>query len=164
MNGNQFYLQAALWSQVIASILFMGVLVWLWVRYFQPAILVAQERYNRQIAEAERHRDEAKAMLDLLRSEIEGASRDAALIRERASAQAAREYEASVEEARESGERSLQNARGELARARAAATHRLRDEILSQALEQARTIASDRIDPATNSRLVDRFVASLGSR
>jgi F0F1-type ATP synthase membrane subunit b/b' len=160
----QFYVQAALWSQVIAAVLFIGVLVWLWARFFQPAILAAQERYNKQIAQAERHRDEARATLELLRGEIDGASRDAELIRERAAAQAAREYDAAIAEARESGERAIANAGGELSRARASARERLSDEMLTEALARARSVAAQRVTIATDARLVSRFVASLERR
>lgn len=156
-----FYVQAAEWSQVVAAVLFMCVLLWLWFKFIQPAILAAQDRYNKQIAEAERHRDEAKAMLDMLRTEIEGSAHDAELIKERAAAQADREYEAAMAEAREAGERALDNARGELERARAAARERLRDELLAKALDRARSEALRRVDAPTNARLVDRFVASL---
>ncbi|MBV8148032.1 MAG: hypothetical protein JO092_02940, partial [Candidatus Eremiobacteraeota bacterium] len=133
-------------------------------RFFQPAILTAQERYNKQIAQAELHRDEAKATLDLLRAQIEGAARDAELIRERATAQAAREYDATLADARETGERAVTNARGELSRALAAARERLADEMLSQALLRARAIASENVDAATDARLIDRFAASLERR
>ncbi len=85
-------------------------LVWLWIKFIQPAIVAAQQNKNKQIAEAERHRDEAKATLESLRTEIEGAQRDADLIRQRAEDQAKREAEAIVSEAREAGERSLRNA------------------------------------------------------
>jgi ATP synthase F0 subunit b len=164
VSPSQFYIEAALWSQVIAAMLFLGVLGWLWVRFFQPAILAAQDRYNKQIAQAERHRDEAKATLELLRGEINGASRDAKLIRERAAAQAAREYDAALSEAREAGERAVSNARGELERARATARQRLRDLMLSGALAHARTLAAKRVDAQTDARLVDRFVTSLERR
>jgi F-type H+-transporting ATPase subunit b len=158
---DSFYVLAALWSQVVASILFIVVLAWLWVKFIQPAIMAAQERYNKQIAEAERHRDEAKATLDLLKAEVNGASHDADLIKERADAHAQREYDGAVTEAKEAGERALANARGELERARAAAREQLRDELLDKALASARAEAQRRIDAPANARLVDSFVASL---
>jgi len=64
------YQSIAQWSQVASSVLFLGVLVWLWIRYIQPAVLAAQAAQNARIAEAERHRDEAKAALDGLQREI----------------------------------------------------------------------------------------------
>jgi F0F1-type ATP synthase membrane subunit b/b' len=161
MSQNAFYIQVAIWSQVVSSALFMCVLAWLWFKFIQPAIMAAQERYNKQIAEAERHRDEAKAMLDLLRTQTDGAAHDAQLIRTRSEAQATREHDATVAEAREAGERAVRNAQGEFDRAVAAARVRLRVELLDKALDRARKEASQRVDSALNSQLVDRFVGSL---
>jgi F0F1-type ATP synthase membrane subunit b/b' len=158
---SQFYIQVAIWSQVISSILFFGVLVWLWVRFIQPAVLAAQDNSNRQIAEAERHRDEAKAALDVLGGEIDGAKRDAELIVARATAQAEREYAASIAEANDMGERALRNAGGELDRARASARDQLRVELLDRALAQARTEAARRVDATMNAALVGRFTSEL---
>ncbi len=164
MSEARFYVHVALWSQVAASILFVAVLVWLWVRFIQPAILAAQDRANKQIAEAERHRDEANAMLDLLQGQLSGAARDADAIKDRAKAQAEREYEAAVAEAKEAGERALASASGELPRARSAARERLRVELLDKALARARSDAKGRVDAGTNTRLVDQFLASLERR
>jgi F0F1-type ATP synthase membrane subunit b/b' len=161
VNHDSVYVQIAVWSQVLSSALFLCVLAWLWFKFIEPAIMAAQERYNKQIAEAERHRDEAKATLDLLKNEIDGAAQDAELIKRRADAQAAREYEATVIETREAGERAVRNARAEFARALAAARDRLRIELLDKALVQARRDATQRVDAALNGRLVDRFVGSL---
>ena len=156
-----FYVEVAIYSQVISAFLFMGVLVWLWFKFILPAVLAAQARTNASIADAEAHRDEAKATLDTLKTEINGASRDSKLIHERAAAQAQHEYDAAIAEAQQAGDRALRNAQGELDRARAAARERLRDEMLSKALERAREEATRRIDEPTNTRLVDRFVSSL---
>lgn len=161
MSDPQFYVRIALWSQVVAAVLFIGFLVWLWTKYLQPAVMAAQERQNKQIAEAERHRDEAKAMLDVLRTQITGAAHDADAIKQRAAAQAKREYDAAVAEATDAGERALANAKGELERARASARDQLRHEILDSALLQARQDAERRVDAPTNARLVNDFLGSL---
>lgn len=161
MNQDAFYVEAALWSQVVSAVLFLGVLGWLWFKYLQPAILTAQERHNKQIAQAERHRDEAKATLEMLRNEIGGAQRDAELIRERAEAQAQREHAATVAEARDAGERAVHGAQGEFARALAAARDRLRVEMLEKALARAREDAALRVDERANTEIVDRFVTTL---
>jgi hypothetical protein len=73
----QLYVQIAVWSQVVSSIVFIAVLVYMWFRFLLPVFLAAQERSNAQIAEAERHRDEVKAALQALNEEIEIARRDA---------------------------------------------------------------------------------------
>jgi F-type H+-transporting ATPase subunit b len=155
------YEQIAKWSDIISAILFLAVMVWLWMKYIAPAVLAAQENTNRQLAEAERHRDEAKAALELLRQEIEGAKRDAQLIHERAARQAGHEAEATIVDAKAAGERALRNAQGELDRARAAAREALREELAAKALDLARKEAQTRVDGSVNTQLVDRFVASL---
>ena len=70
---NDLYISIAIWSQVISSVVFLAALVYMWSRWILPVVMTAQDRSNRQIAEAERHRDEAKAALQTLREDIEGA-------------------------------------------------------------------------------------------
>jgi F0F1-type ATP synthase membrane subunit b/b' len=154
----------ATWSQVISAILFLAVMIWLWIKFIQPAVLAAQEAHNRQIAEAERHRDEAKSALEALRSEINGAGRDAGAIRQRATDQATREREAAVAEATSAGDRAVRSAQGELDRARAAAREQLRTELLDKALVLAREEAETRVDAKLNAQLIVRFVSSLERR
>lgn len=158
------YEEIAKWSDIVSAILFIAVLVWLWVKFIQPAIVAAQQNKNKQLAEAERHRDEAKAALEALRTEIAGAERDAAMIRQRAEEQAKREAEAIVAETRETGERTLRSAQGELTRARAAARDSLRDQFAEAALALARKEAAARVDSGMNAKLVERFVTSLSNR
>jgi F-type H+-transporting ATPase subunit b len=155
------YEEIAKWSDILSAISFLAVLVYLWFKYIQPAVLAAQAKSNELIQVAERHRDEAKGAIEALTRELEGAQRDAGLIRERATGQAQREAEALVAEAKTSGERALHNAQGELARARAAARQQLRDELAEQALDLARSQAQQRVDGALNVKLVHAFVASL---
>ena len=151
----------AMWSQVVSSIAFLFVLAWLWNRFVQPAVIAAQESNNRSIAEGERHRDEAKAKVEELRAGIGDAQRDADLIRKRGEDAAKREYDASVADATESGERTLRNARGELDRALTGARERLRQDLVGKAFALARGDAERGMDRAVNERLVEEFVASL---
>ncbi|HEY9086433.1 MAG TPA: hypothetical protein VIN40_10945 [Candidatus Tyrphobacter sp.] len=163
MNQEQTYLQIAIWSQVVSAVVFMAALIYIWGRWLQPTVLAAQERSNRQIAEAERHRDDAEAALTALRAEIENAHADADLIRARANTYAEHERQAALAEAAEAGERALRNARAELDRARAAARLRLRVELADKALAVARSDAERRIDARGNARLVEHFLATLES-
>lgn len=161
------YEAIALWSQILSAILFIIALVWIWIKFIQPAVIVAQQNANSQLAEAERHRDEAKAQLESLRGEIDKAQGDATAIRQRVEAQAKAECEAILTEARRAGEHSISNAHGELARSRVAARERLRDELLDQALTLARTQAQQRVDERVNRELVSSFLSTLehgGSR
>lgn len=161
MSQDQLYLEIAVWSQALSSILFLGVLVFIWYRWVLPTVMSAQEHSNRQIAEAERHRDEVKGALDSLREEIAGAQRDAALIAQRAELHAARERESMVNETTQAGERALQEALGELDRAREAARRRLRDDLVAKALTIARGKAAARVGPGLDARLIEHFVDSL---
>lgn len=155
------YAAIAEWSQVASALLFMAALVWLWVKFIQPAVLTAQAAQNARINEAERHRDEAKAALEDLQREIGTAQQDAVAIKDRIAAQIAAEREIVLREAREAGERALRDAEGELARARSAARVRLRDELLEKALGLARQDAARRIDAAADKKLAASFVRSL---
>jgi F0F1-type ATP synthase membrane subunit b/b' len=157
----QLYLEIAVWSQVVSSIVFIAVLVWMWFRWLLPVFLSAQERSNRQIAEAERHREDVKAALEALHSEIESARHDAELIVQRAADHGEHERQALVREAEDAGERALLDAGKEIDRARAAARRRLRDELLDRALRLAREDATGRIGPSTDARLIDGLVGSL---
>lgn len=155
------YQAIAEWSQVASAVLFLGVLVWLWVKFIQPAVLAAQAAQNARINEAERHRDEARAALDGLQREIGTAQQDAEAIKDRVAALVTAEREAVLREAREAGERALRDAEGELARARAAARVQLRDELVEKALRLARENAARRIDAAADKKLASSFVQSL---
>lgn len=161
MSDERLYFEIALWSQVASSILFIAALVFIWNKWIKPVVLGAQAHSNAQIAQSERHRDEAKEALVTLREEIDTARRDAELIGQRAEVHAQREREAMLKDATDTGERALRDAGGELERARAAARLRLRDELLERALEIARHDAVQRVGPAVDSRLVERFVGSL---
>ncbi len=83
MNDLQFYIKIAIWSQVVSSVVFFGVLAYIWSRWIYPVVMTAQERSNRQIAKAEHHRDEAKDALETLRQENQTAHHDAELIAQR---------------------------------------------------------------------------------
>ena len=155
------YDEIAKWSQVISALVFYVVLVWMWFKFLAPALKTAQENQNKVITEAERHRDEAKAALEALRHDIDGAKQDAKLIRARADEQARGEATAIVDEARLSGERALRNAQGEIARARAEGRDALRAAFAEKALELARKDAQARVDANVNVKLVNAFTASL---
>jgi F0F1-type ATP synthase membrane subunit b/b' len=161
MSQAQFYLQIAQWSQVVSSIVFIGALVFMWFRWLMPVFLAAQERSNRQIAEAERHRDEVKGALDALREDIESARHDAELIERRADARAQHEREALLKETVEAGERTLADAGRELERARTAARLLLRDEIVGKALALARENAGRLATAQVDSRFVQEFSGAL---
>ncbi len=151
----------AFWSQIAGFVLFVVFLIWAAGKWIAPAITAAQKASNERIAQAERHRDEMTAALESLRHEIDGAKRDAQTIIERAKERAQHERDAIVAEAREAGARMVQNAEGELARARNAARERMREDLADKALAIARQSAMQRIDANVNSLLMKEFLGSL---
>lgn len=159
--SSQFYLTIAIWSQIVSSVVFLGALIFMWLRWILPAVVAAQERSNKQIAEAERHRDEVKAALEMLRREVETAHHDADLIEQRVAARVEHERQAVLEETTQAGERTLEDARREFDRALAAGRQRLRDDLVARALGLAREDATRLADPALDARFVDRFTGSL---
>lgn len=163
MSDAQLYVKIALYSQIVSAIVFIAVLIYMWLRWILPVVMSAQERSNKQIAEAERHRDEARDALTTLRGEIDGARRDAGLIVERAEVHARHEREATLAQATTAGQRQIREAEGELDRARGVARQRLRDAMIAGALQLARTEAPERLGAAGERRLVDAVVGSLES-
>jgi len=161
VSQEQLYLEISIWSQAVSSILFIAALVFIWYRWLWPVLLAAQAQSNRQIAEAERHRDEVKGALESLRGEIESARHDSTLIAQRAELHAQRDRESLLSETTEAGERALSDAAGELERSREEARRRLRDELVSQALTIARGAAAARVGPSLDTGLIQRFVDSL---
>lgn len=155
------YQLIAFWSQIASFVLFALIFVWAWRKWFVPSIETAQKASNERIALAERHRDEMKAALEVLRQQIEGARHDAQALRERAAGLAQHEAEATIADAKAAAERAVRNAEGELARARAAAQVRFRDRLAGRALEIAKRQAAQRVDAGMNAKLVDDFVATL---
>ena len=161
MSDAHLYLKIALYSQVVSAIVFIAVLIYMWVRWILPVVMAAQDRSNKQIADSERHRDEARDALTALHGDIDGARRDAGLIVERAEVHARHEREATLAEATAAGERQIRDAAGELERARGVARQRLRDAMIAGALQIARAEAPGRLGAAGERRLVDAVVGSL---
>jgi F-type H+-transporting ATPase subunit b len=159
------YEAIAVWSQVVASMLFIAVLAYLWIRFIAPAVLTAQVHRNAQLADAEQRRDAARSEAEAAQKELAAAATDAAAIAARAQADATRLHEHLIAEARAEGERLVKNAGGELDRSRLAARSEFRDALIAKALEIARG-ASASLDPATERKLVEETVetADRGAR
>jgi F-type H+-transporting ATPase subunit b len=155
-----FYDALATWSQVVGSIAFIIVLVWLFVRFVVPAVAASQERKNAELAEAERRRDAAGEAVEAARREVETASGEAAAILQRVDGDVVRERELILREARAEGERVMRNAEGELGRARMAARDRVRAELVAQALRIAREAAAG-VGSADNDRIVAGIVNQI---
>jgi F-type H+-transporting ATPase subunit b len=151
----------AFWSQIAGFVLFAIFVVWGWSKWLTPAIAASQRASNERIALAERRRDEMQAALKLLDGEIEGARRDAEAMKVRVAERARLDGEQIIAEAKESGERTVRNAQGELGRAREAARADLREQLASRALEIARGEAASQLDAAGDARIVSEFIGLI---
>jgi F0F1-type ATP synthase membrane subunit b/b' len=152
-----FYESLAVWSQIVASVLFIVALVVLWVKFIAPAVLAAQARKNADLLESERRRDEARARAEKAQAGIAAADADVLAIKERAEGDARRIHDKIILDGIAEGTHLMQNAEGELERSRVAARDQLRTDLLEKAMAIARESAS-RLDAKTNERLVGEAV------
>jgi F0F1-type ATP synthase membrane subunit b/b' len=157
--SDAFYESVAVWSQIVASVLFIVALVVLWQRYIAPAVLASQARKNAELLEAEKRRDDARAAVEEAQAELTRADGDVRTIAQRAEADAARIRAKILADAQIEGERLLRGAEGELERARAGAREQFRADLLERAMQIARE-AAVRVDDGTNRRLVGDTVES----
>jgi F0F1-type ATP synthase membrane subunit b/b' len=157
--SDAFYESVAVYSQVVASILFIIVMVILWVRLIAPAVVASQARKNAELQDSEARRNAARDEIDAAQREVSIAEEQARSIAARAQADAHRISEKIVSDANAEGARLLKNAEGELERSRAAAKDALRTELLEKAIAIARGSAAN-LDAATDKRLVDDAVAT----
>ncbi len=164
MSGG-LYEQIAVGSQVVAAVLFIIVLVYLWRRFLAPAVTAAQARKNAELVESEARRDAAQAEIAVAQREAALAEQEALAIEQRGRVDAERIREQIVEAGRAESDRVVRYAEGELHRGRGAARERLRAELLEKAVEIARTAALD-VDAETDRRLVSETVdvADRGGR
>jgi F0F1-type ATP synthase membrane subunit b/b' len=156
---DEFYESVAVWSQIVASGLFIVALVVIWQRYIGPAVLAAQARKNADLLEAEKRRDEARTAVEDAQAELNRAEGDVRTIAQRADADAARIRAKILADAQIEGERLLRGAEGELERARTGAREQFRADLLERAMQIARE-AAVRLDDGTNRRLVGDTVES----
>lgn len=155
------YEAIALWSQVVAAVVFAIFVVWSFNKFITPAIAAATAAKNEEIAANERRRDDAVKAVELARSEVVEADSDARHIGERIQADAQREAVKIVADAKAEGERIVRNAGAELERARLAARDHLRVEMIEKALNLARERAQAQIDDDANEALVGKFIDEL---
>ena len=155
------YEAVALWSQVVAAVLFAAIVIWGFHKFLSPAINAATATKNEEIRALERRRDDAKQSVEAALTEVGNDEGDAQRIRERIERDGEREAGALVSEAKAEAERLVRNANGELDRARLAARDKLRIELIEKALNLAHRQAAERIDERANQALVRRFIDEL---
>jgi F0F1-type ATP synthase membrane subunit b/b' len=155
------YEAIAQYSEVIGGFAFVIVAVWLFRKFVLPAVRSGEVSRNLDLVNAERRREALREDVAKARGEVEAADRDALAIASRAEDDARHEREAIVSDGRREATRLLQNAQGELERARLAARDRLRIDFIEAALKRARELAAHELSDAGNARLVTKTVDDL---
>lgn len=158
-----FWERVAQWSEIIGGLAFIVVAIWMFRKWVLPFIVRTTERKNAEILDAEKYRDELRGRVEVAHGKIAEADREAVDIGSRAVNDAQLEHEAILNDGRRQGTLLLQNANGELERARFAARTKLRIEFIEKALVRAREIARERVDDSVNAQLVRRTVDELTS-
>jgi F0F1-type ATP synthase membrane subunit b/b' len=151
----------AQYSEIVGGFAFVIVAIVLFRKFVLPAVRAGETARNSDLVNAEHRRDDLREDAADARGEVEAADRDALAIAARAEADARHTRETIVEDARREGLRLLQNARGELDRARIAGRDQLRIEFIERALNRARALAAAQLSDDGNARLVAKTVADL---
>ncbi|MGH7714975.1 MAG: ATP synthase F0 subunit B, partial [Vulcanimicrobiaceae bacterium] len=140
------YEAIALWSQIVAAVVFAALIVIGFMRFLTPTIARMTAAKNDEIRESEKRRDEAVERVQAARSEIAEATTDAARIKEHIERDARREAAIIVATAHSEAQRLVRNAHADYERSRASARDRLRIEMIDKALAAARKTVLARVD------------------
>jgi F0F1-type ATP synthase membrane subunit b/b' len=159
-----FYEQLAVWSQVLGSVAFIAVLVYVFQRFLIPAVIASQGRKNAELVEAEHRRDAAKQDVAIARRELDGVEEEVKTLRVRAAVDSRRERERILAGATAEGKQLVTVAEGELDRGRAAAREAFRVALLDKALHIARRSAVESIDAEKNRALVSGVMYAVDHR
>jgi len=155
------YEAIAQYSEVIGGFAFVIVAVWLFRKFVLPAVRSGEVARNLDLVNAERRREALRDEVAKARGEVEAADRDVLAIAARAEDDARHERETIVADGRREATRLLQNAQGELERARIAARDQLRIAFIERALNRARELAALELSDAGDARLVAKTVDDL---
>lgn len=151
----------ALWSQVVAAVVFAALIVTGFIRFLTPTIARMTAAKNDEIRENEKQRDDAVQRAREARAEISEATSDAGRIKENIERDARREAAIIVATAHSEAQRLVHNAHAEYERSRVSARDRLRIEMIDKALAAARKTVLARIDEKAEATLVGRFIDEL---
>jgi F-type H+-transporting ATPase subunit b len=151
----------ALWSQVIAAVVFAGLIVYGFMRLLTPSIARMTATKNDEIRENEKRRNDAVERVAAARAEIAEAATDGARIKEHIERDARREAAIIVATAHSEAQRLVRNAHADYERSRVASRDRLRIEMIDKALAVARKTVLGRIDEKAEATLVSRFIDEL---
>lgn len=154
------------WSELIASIVFMLLLLGLFIKWVSPRF---EKTYSERaeaieggIERAEKAQAEAQAALEKYQAQLADARGEAAQIKEQAKAEGAQIIAETREQAQAEANRIVANAHSQLEAERNQAVTQLRSEIGGLATDLAGRIVGESLnDDERAHRTIDRFIADL---
>ncbi len=153
---------------VIWTLVVFGLLLLVLRRSAWPVLLSAvrerERRLEQQIAEAERNRAEAAALLERHKQLLAAAHAEAQELLNRAKAVAEKERAALLAKAREEYEQLLTRARKDIGEEREKALLELRREAVELTIAATSRLLEAKLDSEANRRLVTEYLATLEQR
>ena len=150
---------------VIWTLVVFGLLLYVLKRNAWPVLLAAvrerEQRLERQLAEAEKNRAEAAALLEEHKRLLAAAKGEAQEILNKAKTVAEKERATLLAKAREEYERLLARARKEIDEEKEKALLALRREAVDLSIAAAAKLLDANLDTEANRRLVTEYLASL---
>jgi len=150
---------------VIWTLVVFGLLLYVLKRNAWPVLLAAvrerEQKLERQLAEAEKNRAEAAALLEEHKRLLAAAKGEAQEILNKAKTVAEKERATLLAKAREEYERLLTRARKEIDEEKEKALLALRQEAVDLSIAAAAKLLDANLDTEANRRLVTEYLASL---
>src|ERR1051325_1175473 len=150
---------------VIWTLVVFGLLLYVLRRSAWPVLLAAvrerEQKLERQLAEAEKNRAEAAALLEEHKRLVAAARGEAAEVLNKAKTVAEKERATLLAKAREEYEQLLARARKEIGEEKEKALLALRREAVDLSIAAAVRLLAASLDTAANRRLVTEYLAGL---
>lgn len=155
----------------------LGVVIWTWIVFIALFILLTklvfpqivkatadrEAQIKKDLEDAERLRDQSAAALAEQRELLAAARGEAKAIVTEAREAADRERALAVEKTRQEQDELLDRARREIAGERDKAVAEVRREAVDIALSAAGKVVGARLDAAADRKIVEEYIASIGS-
>lgn len=150
---------------LIGQSIAFAIFVWFCVKYVWPPITQAMATRQKKIADGLAASDRAQRDLELAQEraaqELRNAKQEAAALIEQANKRANQIVEASKQDAREEGQKLLDQAKAEIEQQRIQARDALRAEIAAIAIAGAEKILESSVDADKHSEMLDKLAAEL---
>jgi len=150
------------------TIVIFGILFWILKRWAYPEILAAVEKREKALADAlesaKRDREESAKLLADQRAAIEGARGDAQKLIAEARGVSEKMRAELLEKTRQDQQEMIERARRDIGAERDKAIAELRREAVELAIAGAAKVIEENLDSDKNRKLVESFLASLGSQ